>query len=187
MRKLPSELDNPIDNFMIFLCHEPMMDELYRRGVTPNIITTVGNIVRALSLYFLFTDSKILFAIFYIIGYYFDCLDGHFARRYKMCTKFGDWYDHVSDIVFWLGIAYYLFVFSSLPSSPYFWRTVSILAVFLVLTNVHFGCQQHYIDGKGDFLDLCQTFCGNKEWLYWSKYFGSGTFIVITIIFAYIF
>lgn len=190
MRKLPAELDNPIDNVMLWCCSDSLMERLYKAGVTPNMITTVGNIFRGLSLYFLFsqaTGSKVLFVILYIFGYYFDCLDGHFARKYNMCTKFGDFYDHFSDIAFWLGILYYLLFYSTLPTSPYYYRAMTLLIAFLGLTFVHFGCQQQYIDGSGEFLDVCQTICGRKEWLYWSRYFGSGSLIVFTALFAYIF
>ena len=33
----------------------------------------------------------------YLISYSFDCIDGHIARKYKMFSKYGDIYDHVSD------------------------------------------------------------------------------------------
>lgn len=188
MRKLPYELDNPIDNFMVSNCTDNIMESLYKYNITPNMITTVGNIFRGLSIYYLFTGAKELFVILYIFGYYFDCLDGHYARTYKMCTKFGDLYDHFSDILFWVAIAYYLFFYSGLPNSPYFYRATTVLFSFLALTMVHFGCQQNYINGNGDeLLDVCQNFCSKKEWLHWTKYFGSGSLIVFTALFAYIF
>jgi phosphatidylglycerophosphate synthase len=36
----------------------------------------------------------------WLVGYYFDCLDGYVARKYKMASKWGSMYDHVSDTIF---------------------------------------------------------------------------------------
>ena len=32
------------------------------------------------------------------VGYFFDCMDGHFARKYNMVTEFGDMYDYITDL-----------------------------------------------------------------------------------------
>jgi len=39
-----------------------------------------------------------LSAFSYLISYMFDCWDGYYARKYNMESKFGDYYDHVSDM-----------------------------------------------------------------------------------------
>ena len=34
-----------------------------------------------------------------ILSCFFDNLDGHHARKYKLVSKFGDMLDHIGDIV----------------------------------------------------------------------------------------
>lgn len=187
MRKIPRELENPIDNILLNLCGDGMMDKLYQNGVTPNMITTVGNIVRAFSIYFLFKGHHLLFFILYLIGYYFDCLDGHFARKYNMCSDFGDLYDHVSDVIFGLIMIYYLFFVSSLRESEYFNKIVILFGILGFLMFIHFGCQQIYFGSTNEYLDSCQALCSSKDWLWWTRYFGSGTLIFTTAVLGYIF
>jgi len=188
MRKIPQELDNPIDNLILSGCTDSLMDKLYKMGVTPNMITTVGNIVRGLSIYFLFNGQKGLFVLFYIFGYYFDCLDGHFARTYKMCSVFGDFYDHISDITFYAFLIYYVFFCSSLVGSVYFNRVAILFIVMGILMFTHIGCQQtHYGSNGNEYMDICKNICGKSEWLHWTKYFGCGTNILFTSALAYIF
>ena len=43
--------------------------------------------------------NYIISAILYLTRYIFDCIDGFYARKYNMTTVFGDWYDHISDIL----------------------------------------------------------------------------------------
>ena len=48
------------------------------------------------------------FSFFYFLGYYFDCIDGPMARKYNMVTLFGDWYDHITDMICFSWIIYIL-------------------------------------------------------------------------------
>jgi len=188
MRKIPYELDNPIDNFMLSYCGDPLMDRLYKLGVTPNMITTVGNVFRGLSVYFLYSGRKELFLILYVVGYYFDCLDGHFARRYNMCSKFGDFYDHISDTTFYFFLIYYVFFNSTLLESPYFTRVLTLFLIMGFLMFIHIGCQQTYYGSSGvEYMDVCKSICSNKDWLWWTRYFGCGTNIIFSASLAYIF
>ena len=51
------------------------------------------------SAYFIYTHQFLLSAALFIFAYIFDCLDGYVARTYNMVTKFGDYYDHVTDVL----------------------------------------------------------------------------------------
>ena len=44
-------------------------------------------------------NNYILACIYYFISYFFDVLDGIYAREYNMVSEFGDYYDHIKDIV----------------------------------------------------------------------------------------
>ncbi len=66
-------------------------------GLTPNGITTVGNIFGALGLISLYNDNYLWFFLFIMIRQMLDALDGYVARKYKHFSKWGERYDHVSD------------------------------------------------------------------------------------------
>lgn len=68
-------------------------------GLTPNTITTVSNIFGILSIIFLYKNNYINFFIFSLIRQVLDALDGYVARKYKIFSKWGDTYDHVSDVI----------------------------------------------------------------------------------------
>lgn len=190
MRKITSDMENPIDDILLDMC-ESTMETLHQYNFTPNMITTIGNVFRLFSIYSIFHGHKLIFVVFYLLGYYFDCLDGHYARKYNMATKFGDYYDHISDIVFNAILIYYIFWVSPLVHKKYYWNIVIIYILFFFGLNVHFGCQQSLKkcgeDDEGEFLDMFKNSCFTKDMIHWTKYFGSGTFISLTALLAVIF
>ena len=96
--KLETQFENPIDlvlnsvavkmNKILYVCH-----------FTPNIITLISLIVSLIGVYYIQLKYYKLGALLFFVGYFFDCADGIFARKYNMTTKFGDYFDHISDIV----------------------------------------------------------------------------------------
>ena len=98
MRKIPSEIENPFDNY-IYIFVEFLAPYAYKLGFSPNMITTLSVIFSVASIYYLYIHSFITSIFLYIISYLFDCLDGYVARKYNMVTKFGDLYDHISDVL----------------------------------------------------------------------------------------
>ena len=74
----------------------PLLRLLHAIKAKPNQITTAGIIIGLLALisyYYSFTLSIVLFAIAFLC----DLLDGAYARKYKMTTKFGAVYDSLMD------------------------------------------------------------------------------------------
>lgn len=181
MRKIDSTLDNPIDNFFIYLA-EAVSPFLYKTGHTPNIITTYSFMSGLTSLYFLYLDKRMEFAFFFILNYVFDCIDGHFARRYDMITEFGDFYDHVTDILIPLGVIIILsFKYYKQRTFPRL-SILVLLAALSFLTLIQFGCQQKHITNADkkikESLDTFIPLCPNKERIKISRFFGSGTLII---------
>ena len=88
-------------------------------GLTPNGITTVGNIFGALGLISLYNDNYLWFFLFIMIRQMLDALDGYVARKYKHFSKWGDKYDHISDGVVTTLITI-LFVFKLKPRNRVF-------------------------------------------------------------------
>ena len=105
---------------------------------TPNHLTTLGMVTSGLTIYSLY-HRKLGFAVtFLVLRLYFDYADGLLARKYKMTSKFGDWYDHIVDIVFTVGL-FSVILFSKYPLKHKIGCTVA-LAIFFALFSVHMGC-----------------------------------------------
>jgi len=97
MRKITCECENPLDNILINIS-DYMCPYAKKYNFTPNILTTISLIFCGISALLLLNNYYVLAAFTYLISYYFDCMDGHFARKYNMTSYFGDLYDHISDI-----------------------------------------------------------------------------------------
>lgn len=186
MRKIPKEIENPMDNILLNIC-EDVSPTFYNNGYTPNMITTLSVISTIIVVLLLLNANYIWAAIFYLIAYFFDCLDGHYARKYNMVTVFGDYYDHITDtlkIIAVLSTLYYI-------NSKKFMTILPILIIFVVLMLVHFGCQELYYNSSGsESLDFTKKLCpvenNNKEEIknkmHFTKYFGMGTWHLVILI-----
>lgn len=155
----------------------PIAKEL---GATPNVLTTISGIFGLLAAYAVWKGQFIAAAIWFLLGYLFDCMDGNFARRYDMVTTFGDWYDHVKDIT----------VFVLLLVAIWFQRATSIsstarfFVIFCIVLSyagcmIVFGCQEKHYDKEHESATLAplKCLCGEDaaEHLSVIKWFGCGT------------
>jgi phosphatidylglycerophosphate synthase len=182
MRKIPEIYENPIDNIFLDIC-ENFSLFFKNTGHTPNIITTYSLFFGILSIYYLYINNFKLFALFFIISYFFDCLDGHFARKYNMVTKFGDYYDHFTDSLKGILLMYVVFLkYKNVIS----FNLLIIFFIFSILTFLHIGCQQKIYNSKyenmKESIDNFQQLCKSEKWITTTRFFGSGTFIFLTII-----
>ena len=194
MRKIPKELENPVDNILIDGC-EKVAPIFYNAGFTPNMITTLSNI-SAIIVILLLLNAKYMWAAFmFMVAYFFDCLDGYVARTYNMTSKFGDYYDHISDILKFISIVGVLIYIDK----DKFIRILPILLLFGILTLPQLGCQELYYKGdESKSLSITKSFCPistineacknnnmgiNSEdilkSLEYTRYFGTGTFSLI--------
>lgn len=176
-RKILERYENQIDNIIIDLC-EPVSNLLIKFNITPNQITTVGMFVGIASFYCILKKRYKLAFILFWLSYYLDCLDGYYARKYNMVTTFGDYYDHVRDIVVTTLIIGA--VWNRLPKKhrPTF---VVIMVVLLAGLSVHIGCQEQNsnIDKHNDCLAMFKPLCADKRMIGVSKVFGFGTLMFI--------
>ena len=191
MRKIPHEYDNPFDNFLIGLSDITVSDA-YFIGMNPNMITTLSNIACIITILLLFNANYYLAAFFLLVSYYFDCMDGHMARKYNMVTVFGDYYDHISDSlkIFSVLIALYY------VNKEKFLKVFPIIILLFVLMSTHLGCQELlYNTDESITLEPTKLLCpvsdqtNNdliKNTLMSTKYFGCGTFfLALAIIIVY--
>ena len=183
-RKIPREADNFFDNFLIDIV-DKINPYFKRLGFTPNMITTLS-LIFGIVMNASYNKSYYLTAsLTMLLSYFFDCMDGNYARRYNMQTKFGDYYDHVKD---WLVILIFIFLFLK-KSKPIRFKILSFLILIFILlgTYIHVGCTEKYIrENKTNTMNSESLgsiiYCPNSKYLYLSKYFGCGTFNLALIL-----
>lgn len=191
MRKIPHIYENPLDNFLIQFS-EITCPYIYSIGFTPNMITTLTNITCILTIILLLNANYYWAALSVMIMYYFDCLDGHMARKYNMVTVFGDYYDHISDLSKIIAILITLYYIN--PDK--FYKIIPIIVFMGIMMAVHMGCQElMYENNESDTLEPTKQLCPVKnqndtnilkKTLESTKLFGCGTFyitIVLSIIY----
>lgn len=183
MRKITCNCENPLDNILIDIS-DYICPYAKKYNFTPNILTTLSLIFCGISALLLLNKQYLLAAFMYLISYYFDCMDGHFARKYNMVTKFGDYYDHVADFTKVLLILYVLYFIDSKK----FFRILPFIIFFILLSFIHLGCQEVYYNiPESDILSILKHSCpvNNKDdksmiinTLGITRYFGCGTFTI---------
>ncbi|RYE13393.1 MAG: CDP-alcohol phosphatidyltransferase family protein [Rickettsiales bacterium] len=109
MKKLPDCLDNQYDNVLTVIVSNTV-DMFYNCGFNPNGITTLSLIFGILAIGLLKYNKYIEAAICYLISYFFDCMDGYMARKYNLTTNFGDYYDHIKDMIVFILLSYVIFI-----------------------------------------------------------------------------
>lgn len=178
MRKIPQELENPIDNIIISTCStiSPIFKFL---NMTPNMLTTISFIIGAYSIKEYTNKQYVNSSILFALSYFFDCMDGFFARKYNMVTVVGDYYDHLKDFTI-IGIIMFLIF-----KKYYYGNNLLVILMLIVLcitVNIQISCQEICYNKKeeGNSLDFV-NFMKNtpkktaKKILKVSRYFGCGT------------
>ena len=174
MSKLPQKYENPIDNLIVKTFFYD--DFIHKLGITPNMIT-LFRISLFLYVYYNYNNKTIL--ITYIFNYYLDCLDGYISRKYNQNTVLGDYLDHVSDLI--TSILLFYILFPTLNKLD-----ILIIITFIILQNIHLGCQQKYHNKNTknkETLDIFRNLCFCDINI--SKYFGCGTFTLILSLYYY--
>lgn len=177
VRKLPYNLENPVDNFLVDFAD--IIDPFFKKlGFTPNRITTLSLITGILMNYFYFHNYYYSSAAMALASYFFDCMDGNFARKYNMVTEFGDTYDHIKDI---LVVAVLVILFLKKDISTRFKTLVTLLMTLLVIVAIyHMACQERFIKKHKNlvvskYLNNLTRDCNDTTMKY-TRYFGCGTF-----------
>lgn len=190
MRKIDSEYENHIDDQIIELCSN-VSSFFESLNMTANDITTLSLISGLASIYYLYDESYRLGAILFFISYMFDCLDGFYARKNNMVSKFGDMYDHVKDLIVLVGVDYIIFSRITKHRTEIY----ILLIILIILFSIHIGCQEiHYSHTNPDespTLTLSKRFCpatnhnDSKKIMEYTRFVGNGTFMAILTIVLY--
>ena len=184
MRKLPSYYENPFDNILINIC-DYLCPYFHKLGFTPNMLTTISLLFCGVTIILLLKSYFNLAAAFFIISYFFDCMDGHFARKYNQVTKFGDYYDHIADVIKMISVIYTLYYINSNIMT----FLIIPMIILLFFTSMHMGCQEKYYNKNESYtLSITKMLCPNNKYnlLNITRFFGCGSFMLfITIIIIY--
>ena len=147
--------------------------------VNPNVLTTMGVIFSILFNYFLIKKKLVLSLVCLFLRQYFDYVDGIFARNFNQTSKFGDYYDHFSDIF----IFYIPFIIILLKSKrPLLYTSIALSAG--IINSIQLGCvereyNQNNNKNESPSLFLIEKMCFNPELL---KFTDGCVFIIILAI-----
>jgi phosphatidylglycerophosphate synthase len=185
---LPNKLhpvqENPIDILLAKLANG-MKKNFHTIHFTPNHITTLSLIFGLMSVFLLYKDKYILSVVFFIISYFFDVLDGIYARTYNMVTKFGDYYDHLTDLL--TTLLYVSMIIYKCKNRIKLIPFLIILLFFVMGLSIHIGCQENvYNSSESETLAIFKKFCNNKpeQKIKYTRFFGCGTIILVICIIA---
>ena len=187
-RKLPEKYENPIDNILINIA-EKLNPTFYRLGFNPTELLL--SLITGLLFNYYYLNSKYeLSALMMTLSYFFDCMDGNFARTYKMQTKFGDYYDHIKDVIIMLIFALILFIYKDIPLN---YKIIALLIAVIMTFGVmmHVGCTEKYVKQKrfknikeSGFLANFKGTCDKLDRIQYVRYLGCGSFNAFIIIFV---
>jgi phosphatidylglycerophosphate synthase len=128
-----------VDKFLFEYLTDYPVDLSYKYNLTPNVLTTISLVLQYSSVQLLYLNFRVSYFILYVLGYYFDCIDGPMARRYNMVTTFGDFYDHSTDIFCYILSLNYYVNYLNLLNNPVI---TSIYTLFFLCLMKHVGCQE---------------------------------------------
>jgi phosphatidylglycerophosphate synthase len=181
MSKTLDKHEGPLDIFFYYIC-DKVSPLFYKTGHTPNMITTYSLITGLLAIYYLVKKRPELFLTLFTVSYFFDCLDGFYARKYKMTSKFGDIYDHFKDIFVHVLLAYFVL--------KMYYNKIKVTHIFaiiilLLLMSKHLGCQYKILDKKEESLYKFAGMCDSNEQVSFTRYFSPATFELILGLYIY--
>lgn len=82
----------------------PTLPVWHELGATPNVLTTLGLLSSLGCIYATSTNHLPMSLLLLAARMYFDYADGMLARKYGQSSSIGDYYDHVCDFIFGVGI-----------------------------------------------------------------------------------
>lgn len=181
-RKIQSHLENPVDNVLIYVSKK-VNPTLRKMGVTPNMITTLSTIIGIMAAVFIYKGYFAAAIVCVFFAYLLDCMDGNMARMFNMTSSFGDWYDHISDIV------KYVAIYAAIILQPNMTRAnktvfIVVTLIMFILANIHLGCQEKAFNKKKkDSLSiLSEPLCPDGSLIKYTRWVGTGTWTVVVMV-----
>ena len=180
MNKLADKDENILDRWFLKLSRETL-PFWYSTGHTPNTLTTYKCIFGLLAWYNLAHRQIGKFGVCAFVAYFFDCADGQLARAYKMETRFGDRYDHYTDVILY---TLYLHAFlKNYCTHKYFTVACGVMAGAVAAMLSVLGCQQRMkanvsVANEHETLDGLKSLCIDPSV---TRYWGCAPTLVLFI------
>ena len=144
--KIPFKEDNFLDVLNVKVARK-MFPFFRTLNLTPNNLTTISGVLSLVSSLNFVQQKFVSSAILFYISYFFDCVDGNYARTYDMYSKFGDKYDHYKDAICHIILYIVYFRYNTLPKKVFI--TVFLFyVIFFVTMYLHLACIEDYISRK---------------------------------------
>ena len=184
--KTKPELEDPID-LKIYSLGDIILPYLKCIGFTPNLITFFSLVFGIVAIYYLYKMDNPFFGVIipFVVSYFLDCWDGCMARKYQMCSKFGDLFDHIKDLI--VNVTFFLILFFNFWKVDKLWFTILLITFpyLIYKTLVYASCQDNYRK-QGSMVQSAGDWCPYSEDPKLSIYmknnrFGSGIFNVIIV------
>lgn len=140
--KIHHSLEDPVSN-ILYILSDKIAPALKYINQTPNQVTTMRTALLLIAI--LYCIPRKMYrtgAILYILSYFGDCLDGLYSRKYDMVSIFGDYYDHLADII---SMSLTMYILYHTVNHSHQW-IVHLLVIMVLLSMVQIGCQERYID-----------------------------------------
>jgi phosphatidylglycerophosphate synthase len=183
VNKLEDNYECPID-IIIFKFIDKHLHIFHKLGLTPNMVTTLSIVFGLLSAFQILQNRLWLAAIFWLIAYYLDCVDGKLARKYNMVSKFGDLYDHIGDLLKFIAVLSALIYSNKKGTSRRQWIYLTIMLLLGILQVIHMGYQESIYNKKDEspYLNVIRALFVNEEKakkiIQYTKHFGCGTWFI---------
>lgn len=184
--KTAKEYRHPIDNifYSIIKIISPKLNSITSSLLIPNIITLISLIISLISLYLFYKNNFLLLSSSLLIfGYFFDCWDGYYARKYNMVSKFGDYFDHVSDLSKF--ILFIFILYKKKQNKSHFFKYIIFITLICISSIIQLGCEEKLYNSSSESytLQFTKLFCRDHNIIRFTKYFGTASlFILLAII-----
>ena len=181
--KFPPEYENPIDNLIIN--NGKLLYPIYRKlNFTPNHLTFISMVTGISSVYLFYKKNFIVSAVLFFTSYCFDVFDGNYARTYDMITVFGDYFDHIKDLIVNISLIIVFLCYSKITHNIIL---ITITLFLFVTMFLHLGCQEVFVKKykpkkyQSEYLSVFGNICtkfGIEDYSNQLKWFGCGTYIM---------
>ena len=189
--KIAFKYSSPID-YLLYWIASKLSPILHNFGFIPNDITNLSVLSFLVSMYFLYNNNIYLGIGFFSLNFFFDCLDGYMARKYNQVSVFGDWYDHITDLISIISISM-IIIYKLKSDYKYLLIIIGVILMYLLLKYI--GYQQillsHDNNSKSNSLSFTTKLCNNKpntikNKLYYLRFFGHGQVLLYGLVLLYI-
>lgn len=184
-KKISDKFENPIDILFIRIC-EKLNTIWFKLKLIPNHLTLFSLLLALIAIHFIYKDYFTIGAILYLMAYFFDCADGNYARKYNMVTKFGDFFEHISDLL--KIVLLFIYIYNS--DIKYNYKIIFlIIFIFIgIITGIQIGCQEKIYDKSenitdSSFLTIFKKMCFDTKYIHITKYLSCGTLQMFFFIF----